>query len=211
MVSWILPKNQRRSLSWVLISNQDSELRSFFGRIQDAKICFWDLLTFNRLLDISNLAWKQHTFSVHFGSLHLHLSLLDKILLFLLCSFLPSTGVLRALIRHCIDINTSGPTYLGTFAHMNLVQKRHKKVCLQSQNHFEKPSNLKKTLLRDDTFFINTRKNMKKNTNVCFDVMYLADLIQQPIPKLNFSKEFFNLSDSFSLERTNNKSIKPDW
>jgi len=80
---------------------------------------------------------------------------------------------------------------------MNLVQKRHKKVCLQSQNHLRNHQTYK-TLLRDDTFFINTRKNMKKNTNVCFDVMYLADLIQQPIPKLNFSKEFFNLSDSFS-------------
>ena len=33
---------------------------------------------------------------------------------------------------------------------------------------------------------------MKKNTNVCFDVMYLADLIQQPIPKLNFWIFFTN-------------------
>ena len=33
---------------------QDSEFRSFFGRIQDATICFRDLLTFRRLtLDIT--------------------------------------------------------------------------------------------------------------------------------------------------------------
>ena len=120
-----------------------------------------------------------------FFSLHLHLSLLDKILLFLLCSFLPSTGVLRALIRHCIDINTSGPTYLGTFAHMNLVQNAIKRSAFRVKTIWEtiKP---KKTLLRDDTFFINTRKNMKKHQYVCFDVMYLAHLIQQPIPKLIF-------------------------
>ena len=128
---------------------------------------------------------------MHFFSIALAtLSLLDKILLFLLCSFLPSTGVLRALIRHCIDINTSGPTYLGTFAHMNLVQNQAiKRSAFRVKTIWEtiKP---KKTLLRDDTFFINTRKNMKKHTNVCFDAMYLAHQMQQPIPKLNFLRIF---------------------
>ena len=43
MLSWILPKNERwgNFISWKLPQ------RSFFGRIQDAIICFWDLLTFS--------------------------------------------------------------------------------------------------------------------------------------------------------------------
>ena len=126
--------------------------------------------TSKRLLNISNLAWKQRIIlKIPFLCTFFHctctLSLLDKILLFLLCSFLPSTGVLRALIRHCIDINTSGPTYLGTFAHMNLVQNAIKRSAFRVKTIWE-TIKTKKTLLRDDTFFINTRKNMK-NTPMC--------------------------------------------
>jgi hypothetical protein len=45
MLSWILPKNERwgNFMCWKLPQ------RSFFGRIQDAIICFWDLLTFSGL------------------------------------------------------------------------------------------------------------------------------------------------------------------
>ena len=50
MVSSILPKNERNTLSWVglilsIFSNQDSEFRSFFGRIEETIIYFRDLLT----------------------------------------------------------------------------------------------------------------------------------------------------------------------
>ena len=48
MVSSILPKNERSSLTSTECV-QDSEFRSFFGRIQDAIICFRDLLTFSIL------------------------------------------------------------------------------------------------------------------------------------------------------------------
>ena len=42
MVSSIFPKNERKSLS-----TQDSEFRSFFGRIEEETInCFRDLLIF---------------------------------------------------------------------------------------------------------------------------------------------------------------------
>ena len=136
---------------------------------------------------------------MHFFSLHLHLSLLDKILLFLLCSFLPSTGVLRALIRHCIDINTSGPTYLGTFAHMNLVQNAIKRSAFRVKTIWEtiKP---KKTLLRDDTFFINTRKNMKKTPMCALMLCILLTWSNNQFRNwfFEFFYEFFNLSDSFS-------------
>ena len=48
LVSSILPKNERSSLSYVSTEGtQDSEFRSIFGRIQDAIICFRDLLTFS--------------------------------------------------------------------------------------------------------------------------------------------------------------------
>ena len=47
MVSSILPK-KRTSLTILSIEGgQDNEFRSFFGTIQDAIICFRDLLTFN--------------------------------------------------------------------------------------------------------------------------------------------------------------------
>ena len=46
MVSSILPKNERNSLSWTSVEDaQDSEFRSFFGRNEDTKNCFWDLMT----------------------------------------------------------------------------------------------------------------------------------------------------------------------
>ena len=45
MVSSTLPKNERKSL---IFSTQDSEFRSFFGRIEETIDCFRDLLTFNQ-------------------------------------------------------------------------------------------------------------------------------------------------------------------
>ena len=42
MVSSILPKTKR----WDNFQYIELSQRSFFGRIQDAIICFWDLLTF---------------------------------------------------------------------------------------------------------------------------------------------------------------------
>ena len=45
MMSWILPKNER----WGNFMYWKMPQRSFFGRIQDAIICFWDLLTFRYL------------------------------------------------------------------------------------------------------------------------------------------------------------------
>ena len=44
MLSWILPKNKR----WGHFMYWKLPQRSFFGRIQDTIICFWDLLTFSR-------------------------------------------------------------------------------------------------------------------------------------------------------------------
>ena len=46
MASWILPKNER----WGIFQYIKLPQRSFFGRIQDAIICFWDLLTFKYLV-----------------------------------------------------------------------------------------------------------------------------------------------------------------
>jgi len=43
MLSWILPKNER----WGNFMYWKLPQRSFFERIQDAIICFWDLLTFS--------------------------------------------------------------------------------------------------------------------------------------------------------------------
>ena len=43
MLSWILPKNER----WGNFMYWKMPQRSFFGRIQDAIICFRDLLTFS--------------------------------------------------------------------------------------------------------------------------------------------------------------------
>ena len=54
MISSILPKNERSSLSE---GAQDSEFRSFFGRIQDTTISFRDLLTF-RDSDFSGLIFS---------------------------------------------------------------------------------------------------------------------------------------------------------
>ena len=49
MVSSILPKNEQNSLLILSIfSTQDSEFRSFFGRIEETINCFRDLLTFNQ-------------------------------------------------------------------------------------------------------------------------------------------------------------------
>ena len=47
LVSSNLPKNKRTSLILSTRGAQDSEFRLFFGRIQDAIICFRDLLTFS--------------------------------------------------------------------------------------------------------------------------------------------------------------------
>ena len=48
MVSSILQKNERNSLQIVSREDaQDSEFRSFFGRIEEAINCFLDLLTFS--------------------------------------------------------------------------------------------------------------------------------------------------------------------
>ena len=44
MLSWILPKNER----WGNFMYWKITQRLFFGRIQDAIVCFWDLLTFSR-------------------------------------------------------------------------------------------------------------------------------------------------------------------
>ena len=56
MVFWILPKNERNSLSQVKdILSQDSEFRIFW-RIQENTICLRDLLTFARFLFSKNLA-----------------------------------------------------------------------------------------------------------------------------------------------------------
>ena len=44
LLSWILPKNER----WGNFKYWKLPQRLFFGRIQDAIICFWDLLTFNQ-------------------------------------------------------------------------------------------------------------------------------------------------------------------
>ena len=44
MLAWILPKNER----WGNFMYWKLPQRSFFGRIQDTIICFWDLLTFSR-------------------------------------------------------------------------------------------------------------------------------------------------------------------
>ena len=41
MASWILPKNKRNSL---VLNTKDSELRSFFGRIEDTMFYFQDFL-----------------------------------------------------------------------------------------------------------------------------------------------------------------------
>jgi len=51
MLSWILPKNQRRGnfMYWKLLQ------RSFFGRIQDAIICFCYLLTFRISSEIADI------------------------------------------------------------------------------------------------------------------------------------------------------------
>ena len=46
MESWILPKNEWSSLSWVLKVLTIVSFVCFFGRIQDATICFRDLVTF---------------------------------------------------------------------------------------------------------------------------------------------------------------------
>ena len=45
MLSWILPKNER----WGIFMYWKLPQRSFLGRIQDAIIWFWDLLTFSSL------------------------------------------------------------------------------------------------------------------------------------------------------------------
>ena len=51
MLSWILPKNERLGnfIYWKMPQ------RSFFGSIQDAIICFWDLLTFS----VSDFVWHK--------------------------------------------------------------------------------------------------------------------------------------------------------
>ena len=51
-------KSRKKLLSWILLKNEHwgnfiywkLPQRSFFGRIQDALICFWDLLTFTGFL-----------------------------------------------------------------------------------------------------------------------------------------------------------------
>ena len=46
-ISWIGPSKKRTKLTILsTFSTQDSEFRSFFRRIQDATICFRNLLTF---------------------------------------------------------------------------------------------------------------------------------------------------------------------
>ena len=46
-MSSFLPKNKWNSLFWASSTLvQDSEFRSFFGRIEETIKCFWDLLTF---------------------------------------------------------------------------------------------------------------------------------------------------------------------
>ena len=49
IVFLILPKNEWNALSWALFSKyaQDSELHSFFERIENSIDCFRDLLTFS--------------------------------------------------------------------------------------------------------------------------------------------------------------------
>ena len=47
VVSSILPKNRTKLTILSNFSTQDSEFRSFFGRIEDTTICFRDLLTFS--------------------------------------------------------------------------------------------------------------------------------------------------------------------
>ena len=47
MVSLILPKNEKKLIILSKEDAQDSEFRSFFGRIEETINCFRDLLTFN--------------------------------------------------------------------------------------------------------------------------------------------------------------------
>ena len=46
MATWIRSKNER----WGIFQYIKLPRRSFFGRIQDAIICFWDLLTISKTL-----------------------------------------------------------------------------------------------------------------------------------------------------------------
>ena len=50
MLPWILPKNK----CWGNFMYSKLPQRSFFGRIQDTIICFWDLLTFSRWSNAQN-------------------------------------------------------------------------------------------------------------------------------------------------------------
>jgi hypothetical protein len=49
MTLWILPKNKQNALMIITIL---SVFRSFFGRIDDALICFWDLVTIKYFFDM---------------------------------------------------------------------------------------------------------------------------------------------------------------
>ena len=57
MVSWILPKNER----WGIFMYWKLPQRSLFGRIQDAIICFWDLLTFSKYTGPRFYSYKTST------------------------------------------------------------------------------------------------------------------------------------------------------